>query len=82
MGRNLDKQQSGDRVGFVKANLLEVLLFSSRKPGDDAVQHHAGEEPAEAWFTRGPRAPRQRLHGGMSADDHQPELAKNKAMVR
>lgn len=34
LGKNPDKKQSGDQLEFVKANMLEVLLFSSTKPGD------------------------------------------------
>lgn len=34
LGKNLDKKQSGDQLEFVKANMLEVLLFYGTKPGD------------------------------------------------
>lgn len=62
MGKNLDKKQSGDQLEFVKANLLEVLLFYSTKPGDAMstalsaalvkITSPRGRKPAEAWFTR------------------------------
>lgn len=62
LGKNLDKKQSGDQLEFVKANMLEVLLFYSTKPGDAMSTALAAawlkmtspcrSEPAQAQFNR------------------------------
>lgn len=64
LGKNLDKKQSGDQLEFVKANLLEVLLFYSTKPGDAMstkltaalmkMTSPCRRKPSEAWFKRRP----------------------------